>query len=60
MKRRKRLLKGHRIPKDYGEIMTIERMVKRKHRGNARGRKFMSIEEREDYNKVVRMLEPKK
>ncbi len=54
--KRKRMLKGHRKPKDWEEIKAIERLVKRKHRGTAKGRKFMSLGEREDYNKIARIL----
>jgi hypothetical protein len=55
--KRNRMTKGHRKPKDWNEIMAIERMVKRKHRGSARGgKRYMTIEEREDYNKIAKIL----
>jgi len=37
----------------------LERKIKRKHRGTARGKRHFTIEEREEWNKTVRKVEKK-
>ena len=53
----RKMTKGHKKPKYWEDMQAIIRMVKRKHRGTARGPKFLSLEEKEDYHKIVRILE---
>lgn len=50
----------NKVPDEMEFMKEVDRAVKRKHRGTARGRRFLSIEEREDYNKIVRKKNPLK